>query len=396
MKRILFLTTRNILSTSGELRLIKNRAVVMLRKWQINTDFIVLRNKNKISKSESIETGTTNIYALDAYNPITTIKAIKSCKNDIKKRINDEKYDAILLSGVGTLLFYYLIRKTNKNIKIIADIHGSNVDMIEFAKYKNTTRKIYHNLIFIFEELIQKLLLKKVDSIFVVSKALKEYVMARYAIRPTQVFYIAPCAVESIGIDNRSSVEEFREQSRRRYGIKDDEVLFIYSGGVSSWQCIETSINIFNKIHDKGMFSCKMLILSHQLEEIMPLVNNNKSIITDSLKSEDVFPVLCSGDFAFLIRENLVTNHVAFPNKFLEYVQAGLKIISTPYIYDVSEYIEKYNIGIIVEPEEPEISSLIYYIQNNINNRSLSNHFELLKKTSFDETLEPFAKDFIK
>lgn len=394
MKRILFFTTRNILSTSGELRLIKNRAVVMLRKWRINTDFIVLRNKKKINKSGSIETGSTDIYELDAVNPILTAKAIKRCINDIIKRIKDEKYDAIVLSGVGTLLLYFFIRKTNRNIKIIADIHGSNVDMIEFAKYKNTTRKIKHNLIFILEEIIQKFLLKKVDSLFVVSKALKDYVIDRYALRKTQKFYITPCAVERIKIDTRS-VEEYRNQNRRRYGIKDDEVLFIYSGGVSSWQCIETSINIFNKIIDKGMFNCKMLILSHQLEQIMPLVNNNESIITDSLKAEDVFPVLCSGDFAFLIRENLVTNHVAFPNKFLEYVQAGLKIISTPYIYDVADYIKKYNIGTIIEPDDAEINNLIDYIQNNINYRNLSNHFELLKKTSFDITLELFAKDFI-
>lgn len=395
MERVLLITTRNILSTSGELRLIKNRAVVMLREWAIHTDFIVLRNKNKISKSENIETGNTDVYALNVLNPIGTFKIIKKFKDDIKEKIVNGQYGTVVLSGVGTLLLYYFIRSNNKSIKIIADIHGSNVDMIEFARFKNIRKKIYFNFIYIFEEILQKHILKKVDSLFVVSEALKDYVSNRYALNNNQKFYIVPCAVERTKIDTKH-IEEFRSQSRTRYGIKEDEILFVYSGGVSSWQCIETSINIFNQIVDTGKISCKMLILSHQIDQIIPLVEDNKLIITDCLKAEEVFPVLCSGDFAFLMREDLDTNHVAFPNKFLEYVQAGLKIISTPYIYDVAEYIKQYRVGTIIDLDQPNINNLIDYVQDNSDNRNLSNHLALLKKTSFDETLKLFAKDFIK
>ncbi len=43
MKKILFITSRNIISTCGELRLIKNRANVLKEAYGYTTDFIAYR-----------------------------------------------------------------------------------------------------------------------------------------------------------------------------------------------------------------------------------------------------------------------------------------------------------------------------------------------------------------
>jgi hypothetical protein len=46
-------------------------------------------------------------------------------------------------------------------------------------------------------------------------------------------------------------------------------------------------------------------------------------------------------DFGFLLREHNLTNQVAFPNKYVEYVAAGLDVITNGSIDDVEFYNSK-------------------------------------------------------
>jgi hypothetical protein len=57
-------------------------------------------------------------------------------------------------------------------------------------------------------------------------------------------------------------------------------------------------------------------------------------------------------DYFFLFRDKSITNRVAFPNKFLEYVLAGGKIISTSFCGDVSKYILKNDFGFFCDDIE--------------------------------------------
>jgi len=52
---------------------------------------------------------------------------------------------------------------------------------------------------------------------------------------------------------------------------------------------------------------------------------------------------------------------VAFPNKFLEYVQSGMSIFTTPNVYEIAEQIKKYDLGVLYNMSG-DISKLISYI----------------------------------
>ena len=58
---------------------------------------------------------------------------------------------------------------------------------------------------------------------------------------------------------------------------------------------------------------------------------------------------MTAGDFAFLLRDDYITNKVAYPNKLLEYVSAGLKVITTPFIEDVATEVKKRNLGYVLK-----------------------------------------------
>ena len=52
MKKILFVTSRNIISTCGELRLIKNRANVLKEEYGYTTDYIAYRVRKKVQNEK--------------------------------------------------------------------------------------------------------------------------------------------------------------------------------------------------------------------------------------------------------------------------------------------------------------------------------------------------------
>ena len=53
--------------------------------------------------------------------------------------------------------------------------------------------------------------------------------------------------------------------------------------------------------------------------------------------------------------DDFITNNVAYPNKFIEYVASGMKVIATPYVTDVAMQITDTGIGCIVTKETEEV-----------------------------------------
>ncbi|GAA0182414.1 hypothetical protein SH2C18_48000 [Clostridium sediminicola] len=391
MKKILFITTKNILNTSGELRLIMNRAHALSSKWGIETEYIVLaRNKHLAKKREKPNAINTTVLMVNKYNPVDIILKTNKLKSIIAKRIKSDNYNCVVLSGIGTLHLHSFVKKINRDIPVIADIHGSVEDIKEFAKGKSITKRIYLNLAYHYSRYSESKNLQHMDGIFVVSDALTQYLNKEYGLSDSN-YYVVPCSIENnknVQVDRKAN----REYYRKKYGIEANEKLFIYSGGVSPWQCIDKSIEIFNKLKDSNK-NYKMLILSHKIQEILPMIKSYEDIITDSLDPSEVNKVLLAGDYAFLIRENIVTNHVAFPNKFLEYVQSGMKIITTPYVFDVANYVEQYDLGVVVDFKSKNEEKILEYI--NKNHPKVDNKREvLLKKVNFDYTLKNFVEDF--
>jgi len=395
MNKILFITTRNILNTCGELRLIKNRTKTLYDKWNVSTDFIVICDRKKInSNNESMgnhSTVTSILYRIA--NPFSILKALIKGREVIAQYIRQEQYKCVILSGLGMLIYTPIVKSVKPGIPVIADIHGAPEELLEYNQ-GNIFKKFVKRLLYYCEIYINKKYLPKVDGAMVVSNALAKHLNCKYNLNNYK-YYIVPCAVTNYDI-NYEKWRKNREKYRKKYKIKEDEILFIYSGGVSPWQCIEKSIKLFNNI--KSKIKAKMLILSHQWTKIEPMISNHENIILDSVNPEEVNNVLCAGDYAFLIRDDFITNHVSFPNKFLEYVQSGMEIITTPFIFDIKEYIISCGMGIVINFDKEDVERIINYIYSKQRENVLENwesRRSFLNKLSFEETLKDFVNDFL-
>jgi hypothetical protein len=75
-------------------------------------------------------------------------------------------------------------------------------------------------------------------------------------------------------------------------------------------------------------------------------------ISVHSLPAAEVTAALSACDIGLLLREDISTNHNAFPNKFAEYVAAGLFLVTSPGLRDPAEFVVRHRLGVLLDPSE--------------------------------------------
>ena len=136
MKKILFITNRNVLTTSGELRLIKNRAESLFLHYGVATDFIVWQKKKRLdspNRERIACSGKTDTYILSTINVFRNLISYRAIKKELKKRLETNEYVAVVLSGSGIANFAKFIKKQS-TAKIVLDVHGASEDILELTK----------------------------------------------------------------------------------------------------------------------------------------------------------------------------------------------------------------------------------------------------------------------
>jgi hypothetical protein len=133
------------------------------------------------------------------------------------------------------------------------------------------------------------------------------------------------------GIDELITVPQrlaWREKVREAWGISPQTVVPVFSGYRLPWQKVDEIIAIFQKLDQQHQdiffaFFCNMdPAFSQQLANAFPRGN----YVVSYLSREAYFPHLCACDVGMLLRDYTTTNWVAFPNKFSDYLNAGLMV----------------------------------------------------------------------
>lgn len=386
--RLLLISSRNIYNTNGEIRLIKNRANVLYEKYGIITDFICYHDNDVYKNAQEIINEKSE-FSLITYSKKNPFSLFLNRKHVIKKAIellSEKDYQSIIVSGEFALFVVKQLRSITK-IPFIYDIHGATDELIEF-KGQGFVNNLYRKLVFRVLRRNEKKYIKEFDAAFVVTEELKHHVIRSFDAQKLK-FFIVPCAKKFNTLDYNIYLKN-REIYRKKYNISNNTILFIYSGGISPWQCIDKTIEIFNEIV-LCFPNSKLLLLSNDADGISTTQSN---IIIDSLPYDKVDETLCAGDYAFMIRDDLVTNHVAFPNKYCEYIASGMSIISSPYLKTIAKSIEDNSLGYVLKNNE-DIDGLVFFVKNNNKNVDFKLRERILYNYDFENTLIPFV-DFLK
>ncbi|MCB0478136.1 MAG: hypothetical protein KDC84_08230 [Crocinitomicaceae bacterium] len=188
-----------------------------------------------------------------------------------------------------------------------------------------------------------------------VSHSLVDYWVKKFGYTKSD-HIIIPCTLtQGFQDSEKEKVEELRSQ----IGISNKDIVFVFSGGNAGWNSLERTFSIFDQ-RLKNNPKYKMILLTGEAEYIKDYMNKfPDQVFRFWVNHEDVKNYLALGDYGLMIRENKVTNNVASPVKFAEYLSLGLKPIISDNIKDYSDFVSKHNCGLIItENSNVEFNSL--------------------------------------
>lgn len=155
---------------------------------------------------------------------------------------------------------------------------------------------------------------------------------------PLEKYSIIPCTLTSQKIE---AVDH----------VVSDKIRVVYSGGTGAWQSFEKVVNLLDELMAKQL-NIEVLFLTKENKSLDELAQKYPDRCERQwLDHSEVYKTLSNCDYGILLREDKVTNRVASPVKFAEYLNAGLKVLISPNIGDFSEFTLEHNCGVIVGNE---------------------------------------------
>jgi hypothetical protein len=213
--------------------------------------------------------------------------------------------------------------------KVIFDARGAydaelnEYDIVSDATLKQQIKELERNAI------------DKSDFKLAVSSALLSYWQEHYQYTKTN-HVVIPCTL-SHDFSAAFPTEEQLAERRTALGYGKNDILFIYSGSSAGWQSFALVDEMMCTYLKEP--NAKLIVLSDHFDEsfrVMQLFKEKVSVqFVEPAKVKDY---LYMADFGILYREQSITNKVASPVKFAEYLNCGLKVMISKNLGDYSDF----------------------------------------------------------
>ena len=161
---------------------------------------------------------------------------------------------------------------------------------------------------------------------------------------------VLPCCVMQERL-NVMSVDE-RMNRRQELGIPLDVKVIVYSGGLSSYQCIDEILDLMKRMHEVDGRLFFLILTKAQdvlLKKIGSIGLSAESVRTKACSPVEVSCYLQTADVAVILRKDNLLNRTASPVKIGEYLASGLGIIVSSCIGDVAEMFEKEDFALLAD-----------------------------------------------
>ena len=245
----------------------------------------------------------------------------------------------IISRGPFATLLSLQLKRSGRTQQVCFD--GRGAYDAEFNEYEMVKNEAFRKNIFQFE----KDAIVNSDFRIAVSHQLVSYWKERYNYQ-RQDHVVIPCTYHS-SLFTTSDQDKIKE-IKRSLGIKEEDILFVFSGSDAGWQSLSNH-DVFLCSLLKSNPLAKLLILSKSSLAKMNVVKEyGDRIIIKWVEVNDVPDLLNCCDYGLLLRSASVTNKVSSPVKFAEYLASGLKVIISEHIGDYSEFVQKNDCGSVV------------------------------------------------
>ena len=176
------------------------------------------------------------------------------------------------------------------------------------------------------------------DAMNTVSHKLAEFLLERRGLDPALPRAVVGCCADTRRFYFDAAVRNAR---RKELGLEKRFVL-CYCDAMWHWQRPDAVAKAFAAVRE-AMPDAHLLVVSREagplLEHLERLGVAESSVTVRGAAHEEVAGYLMAADVGLLLRENTLTNRVAAPVKFAEYLRCGLPVILTPYVGDFSGFV---------------------------------------------------------
>ena len=214
---------------------------------------------------------------------------------------------------------------------------------------------------------IEKMAIKGASFIFYVSESMKKHYEKKYNIDTSDISYIMPCS-------NEVMHPECFVDDRYKNNI------FCYAGSISSWQCIDQTLDIYKKIETVAPGS-KLLMLVKDREKAISMIQERgiKNYEIDFVRVEQLVERMKDVKYGFIIREDEIFNRVATPTKLSTYMANGIIPIYSDCLDGLNEVIGDSEYVVKMKNIE-DISPILCSVEKTISARDVYrdflNHFD--------------------
>lgn len=187
-----------------------------------------------------------------------------------------------------------------------------------------------------FSKLLEKLLISHSDSVIVVSNSIAKWYKSEYSLEQVHVVKNVPY--------NQDIESKYSNVLKDKFGIKGDEILFIYQGGLSKGRGIQIILDAFTEVNRRRHI---VFMGRGPLEEVITEYENNFSNIHFhvAVKPQEVLRYTSSADIGVSLIENTcLSYYYSLPNKVFEYLLSGLPMIVSEFP-EMGKFVDENNCG---------------------------------------------------
>jgi len=243
-------------------------------------------------------------------------------------------------------------------IPYVYDVRGDLKDEIRAIKSNKLKQFIYTSL--------EAWGIKNAKRVTAVTKILSDKVSTSFSLK--NEVSVIPCC---INYEKFTTPENQVSYSRRLLGFSEDDMIFVYSGGLSHYQQIPAMLSLWEEFINVP--NVKFLLLTNDTPHSHPSTLNELSKFGNklthlSVERSRIPEILSLADIGFMLRDSRSLNSAASPVKFAEYLASGLAVVASPGTGDASKLIIEKEVGILIDPSDlvegkKQLSQLIMKIQ---------------------------------
>lgn len=197
--------------------------------------------------------------------------------------------------------------------------------------------------------------------------------------RPIEVI---PCCVDFARFS--AAEEASREELRSEFNLTGRRVI-VYIGSFGGWYLTDEMTQFLAYAHNRDPTTFSMILTQSPHELVVERMRNlgldEKDVLVDTVRPEDVPRYLKAADFAISFIKACYSKQSSSPTKIAEYLASGLPVVCNAGVGDLDRLIEEDRVGVIVR----EFTPLAY-------DHALSEVEALLRNKEFAEKCRAVAR----